>query len=138
MAVEENAVQAPAPTDVGAAPAEPVVVEAGPAPVVPATAATLSVEPVGAATLGATYEVGRYPVAPGYRVYVRNGPGTSYGVIRLMPYGAIVPIYCQKAGERVTGPYGSSNLWDCIANGEFVSDAYVHTGSDGYVATRCA
>lgn len=37
----------------------------------------------------------------------------------------------------MTGPYGTSNLWDNIANGQFVSDAYVKTGSDGYIATRC-
>lgn len=47
-------------------------------------------------------------------------------------------VYCQKEGERVSGPYGSSNLWDCISAGEYVSDAYVHTGSDGWIASRCA
>ncbi|MBK6018983.1 peptidase, partial [Streptomyces sp. MBT53] len=31
-----------------------------------------------------------------------------------------------------------TNIWDNISNGEFVSDAYVNTGSDGYVADRCA
>ncbi|MEV6309503.1 SH3 domain-containing protein [Streptomyces sp. NPDC051840] len=78
-----------------------------------------------------------YPIAPGYRVNVRRGPGTQYGIVRTLPYGMSVPVYCQKPGERVTGPYGTSNLWDNIANGQFVSDAYVKTGSDGYVAPRC-
>ncbi|MFE3518290.1 SH3 domain-containing protein [Streptomyces sp. NPDC059166] len=78
-----------------------------------------------------------YPIAPGYRVNVRRGPGTQYGIVRTLPYGMSVPVYCQKPGERVTGPYGTSNLWDNIANGQFVSDAYVKTGSDGYIATRC-
>ncbi|MBM7437506.1 SH3 domain-containing protein [Streptomyces sp. HB132] len=78
-----------------------------------------------------------YPIAPGYRVNVRRGPGTQYGIVRTLPYGMSVPVYCQKPGERVSGPYGTSNLWDNIANGQFVSDAYVKTGSDGYVATRC-
>lgn len=80
----------------------------------------------------------RYAVAPGYRVNVRSGPGTRYQVVRVLQYGARVPINCQKPGERVTGPYGTSNLWDNIANGQFVSDAYVNTGTDGYVAVRCA
>ncbi|MFC8240149.1 hypothetical protein ACFUVZ_04355 [Streptomyces chartreusis] len=46
----------------------------------------------------------------------------------------------------VTGPYGTSNIWDNIDNGEYVSDAYgeyvsdayVQTGSDGYVRPRCS
>ncbi|MBL1288884.1 SH3 domain-containing protein [Streptomyces sp. NPDC057067] len=78
-----------------------------------------------------------YPIAPGYRVNVRRGPGTQYGIVRTLPYGMSVPVYCQKPGERVTGPYGTSNIWDNIANGQFVADAYVHTGSDGYIAPRC-
>jgi hypothetical protein len=65
----------------------------------------------------------RYPVAPGVRLKVRSGPGTQY---------------CQKPGEWVTGTYGTTNIWDNIANGQYVSDAYVNTGSDGYVAPRCA
>ncbi|MFI1191078.1 SH3 domain-containing protein [Streptomyces californicus] len=79
----------------------------------------------------------RYPIAPGYRVNVRTGPGTSYRIVRTLPYDQKIPIYCQKPGERVTGPYGTSNLWDNIANGQFVADAYVYTGRDGYIAPRC-
>ncbi|MFD7614859.1 SH3 domain-containing protein [Streptomyces sp. NPDC059828] len=84
-----------------------------------------------------TYATRRYPVAPGYRLNVRSGPGTNYDIVDVLPYGARVPVNCQKPGEWVTGPYGTSNLWDNIANGQFVSDAYVNTGSDGYVAGRC-
>ncbi|WP_374196983.1 peptidase [Streptomyces sp. ISL-100] len=79
-----------------------------------------------------------YPVAPGYRVNVRSGPGTNYRIVKVLPYGARVPINCQKPGETITGPYGTTNLWDNIANGQFVADAYINTGSDGYVAPRCA
>ncbi|MFE7106380.1 SH3 domain-containing protein [Streptomyces sp. NPDC057575] len=89
------------------------------------------------AALAGSDDVTRYPIAPGYRVNVRTGPGTQYGIVRTLPYGMKVPVYCQKPGERVTGPYGTSNLWDNIANGQFVADAYVHTGSDGYIAPRC-
>ncbi|MGW1816251.1 SH3 domain-containing protein [Streptomyces sp. NPDC002125] len=78
-----------------------------------------------------------YPIAPGYRVNVRRGPGTQYGIVRTLPYGMSVPVYCQSRGEWVSGPYGTSNLWDNIANGQFVSDAYVKTGSDGFIAPRC-
>ncbi|MGW1766284.1 SH3 domain-containing protein [Streptomyces sp. NPDC002073] len=80
----------------------------------------------------------RYPVAPGYRVNVRSGPGTSYSIVKVLPYDAYVPIYCQCTGTTVSGPYGTSNIWDNIANGQFVADAYVNTGRDGYVAPRCS
>ncbi|MFD3442150.1 peptidase [Streptomyces sp. NPDC058685] len=80
----------------------------------------------------------RYPVAPGHRVNVRSGPGTNYRLVKVLPLGASVPINCQKPGERISGPYGTTNLWDNIANGQFVSDAYVRTGSDGYVTIRCS
>ncbi|MER6387406.1 peptidase [Streptomyces sp. NPDC059382] len=78
-----------------------------------------------------------YQVAPGYRVNVRSGPGTGYAIIDTLPLGASVSIRCQCPGTTVSGPYGTTGLWDCIGNGRFVSDAYVKTGSDGYVASRC-
>jgi uncharacterized protein YraI len=79
-----------------------------------------------------------YSVAPGVRLNVRSGPGTSYNIVRVLPEGSKVLIYCQAPGTTVTGYYGTSNIWDNISNGEYVSDAYVNTGSDGYVASRCA
>ncbi|MFC8915503.1 peptidase [Streptomyces sp. NPDC057116] len=84
------------------------------------------------------YTVKRYPVAPGYRINVRSGPGTNYSIVKVLAEGVRVPINCQKPGTTVTGPYGTTNLWDNIANGQYVSDAYVNTGSDGYVAVRCS
>ncbi|MFF4966705.1 SH3 domain-containing protein [Streptomyces sp. NPDC003674] len=90
------------------------------------------------ASLTAEATVRTYPVAPGVRLNVRSGPGTGYGIVRVLPEGASVPIFCQTPGTTVTGPYGTSKIWDNINNGEFVSDAYVHTGSDGYVASRCS
>jgi len=89
---------------------------------------------IAAETLGAK----RYPVAPGCALNVRSGPGTNYRLVKVLPVGSRVPINCQKPGEWVNGPYGTTNLWDNIANGQFVSDAYVMTGSDGYVTIRCS
>ncbi|MDN3026225.1 hypothetical protein [Streptomyces sp. S.PB5] len=83
-------------------------------------------------------EIRYYPVAPGYRVNVRRGPGTQYAIVRVLPEGAMVPIFCQTPGETITGPYGTSNIWDNIDDGEFIADAYVQTGSDGYVRPRCS
>ncbi|WP_037887071.1 SH3 domain-containing protein [Streptomyces viridochromogenes] len=91
-----------------------------------------------AATTATTTAVRYYSVAPGVRLNVRRGPGTSYPIVRVLPEGAKIPIYCQTPGTTVTGPYGTSYIWDNIDDGEFVSDAYVHTGSDGYVRPRCS
>ncbi|MFB9554669.1 SH3 domain-containing protein [Streptomyces roseoviridis] len=82
-------------------------------------------------------DVTAYPIAPGYRVNVRSGPGTKYPIVRTLTLGAWVQIYCQTPGERISGPYGTTNIWDNISPGQFVSDAYVKTGTDGYVARRC-
>jgi len=84
-----------------------------------------------------TASVRYYSVAPGVRLNVRSGPGTQYSIVRILPEGAKVPIYCQTPGTWVSGPYGTTNIWDNIDDGQFVSDAYVLTGSDGYVAPRC-
>ncbi|MFJ8022272.1 SH3 domain-containing protein [Streptomyces sp. NPDC096311] len=91
------------------------------------------------ATVSATAaQLVTYPIAPGYAVNVRSGPGTSYRIVRVLSEGSRVSISCQRPGDSVSGPYGTTNIWDNIANGEYVSDAYVKTGSDGYVAPRCS
>ncbi|MFH9677239.1 SH3 domain-containing protein [Streptomyces sp. NPDC017405] len=87
---------------------------------------------------GAVAAVRTYAVAPGVQLNVRSGPGTQYNLVRVLPEGVSVPIYCQTPGTTVTGPYGTTKIWDLIDSGEYVSDAYVHTGSDGYIAPRCS
>ena len=78
-----------------------------------------------------------YPTAPGYQVNVRSGPGTGYALVKKLPENTRVPIRCQTHGQRVSGPYGSTDIWDCVAPGQYVSDAYVKTGSDGFVTVSC-
>ncbi|MFH8797129.1 SH3 domain-containing protein [Streptomyces sp. NPDC017941] len=68
---------------------------------------------------------------------VRSGPGTSYEKVGRVKAGSRVSISCQRPGETVTGPTGTSKIWDRIGNGRYVSDTYVRTGSNGYVAPRC-
>lgn len=103
------------------------------------TATTTATATAGATTLAATASTVRYySVAPGVRLNVRRGPGTGYAVVRILPEGARIPIFCQTPGTSVAGPYGTSNIWDNIDDGEFVSDAYVNTGTDGYVRPRCS
>ncbi|MEU2062090.1 SH3 domain-containing protein [Streptomyces sp. NPDC013455] len=89
-------------------------------------------------TAQAAAAVRTYAVAPGVRLNVRSGPGTQYNLVRVLPEGVRVPIYCQTPGTTVSGPYGTTNIWDLIDSGEYVSDAFVHTGSDGYIAPRCS
>ncbi|RDG34902.1 hypothetical protein [Streptomyces corynorhini] len=99
--------------------------------------ATEEVERQSASANEATIAATRYAVHPNYRVNVRSGPGTKYALVRVLAYGASVPINCQRPGESIAGPYGTTSIWDNIANGEYISDAYVYTGSSGYVAVRC-
>ncbi|MBN0048126.1 SH3 domain-containing protein [Streptomyces actuosus] len=91
-----------------------------------------------AETTLAAVSVRYYSIAPGVRLNVRSGPGTGYSIVRVLPAGSKIPIFCQTRGTTVTGFYGTTNIWDNIGDGEFVSDAYVYTGSDGYVAPRCS
>ncbi|MEV6507135.1 SH3 domain-containing protein [Streptomyces sp. NPDC051642] len=86
----------------------------------------------------ATVAAVHYYTTADVRLNIRSGPGTSYSIVGSLPGGSRVPIYCQTPGTTVTGTYGTSNIWDNISSGEFISDAYVSTGSDGYVASRCS
>ncbi|GAA2346059.1 SH3 domain-containing protein [Streptomyces cuspidosporus] len=79
-----------------------------------------------------------YPIAPGYRVNVRSGPSTTSKLIKVLPYDIRVPIRCQRRGQKISGPYGTTDIWDSIAPGQYVSDAYVKTGSDGFITVVCA
>ncbi|MGX1564910.1 SH3 domain-containing protein [Streptomyces sp. NPDC055506] len=79
-----------------------------------------------------------YSIAPGVSLNVRSGPGTGYPIVRTLSEGARVAIHCQTPGTRVTGPYGTTTIWDNIASGQYISDAYVNTGSDGYIRPRCS
>ncbi|MFH9419831.1 SH3 domain-containing protein [Streptomyces sp. NPDC017529] len=97
-----------------------------------------TVEGAGTEEVTAASAAVTYPVAPGYRLNVRSGPSSRSSLVRQLPYGARIAIRCQRHGERVSGPYGTNDIWDCIAPGQYVSDSYVRTGSDGFVAPLCA
>ncbi|WP_432563719.1 M23 family metallopeptidase [Kineococcus sp. SYSU DK003] len=69
---------------------------------------------------------------------VRQGPGQNYPAVGSRRDGAKVTIYCQTNGaENITGTRGTSRLWDRIGDGQYISDAYVNTGSMGRVAPAC-
>ncbi|MFJ9848734.1 hypothetical protein [Streptomyces sp. NPDC101150] len=78
-----------------------------------------------------------FQVAPGQQVKVRKGPTTAAPVVRKLAGGAWIQIRCQRRGQKVSGPCGTTDIWDNIAPGQYVSDAYVRTGSSGPVAPSC-
>jgi hypothetical protein len=77
----------------------------------------------------------------GIAVVARMGAKTGATEVRRFRDGDRVRIVCQKRGQRVTGKFGTSRLWDLVdlgnGRGAYVTDTYVHTGSDGRVAPNC-
>ena len=67
----------------------------------------------------------------------RSGPGTSYPVVGSVPDGTTVTIVCQATGTTETGDWGATDLWDCLDDNTYVSDAFVYTGTNGMVAPAC-
>ncbi|MER5454190.1 hypothetical protein ABT008_05365 [Micromonospora sp. NPDC002389] len=56
---------------------------------------------------------------------VRAGAGTNYASRGLAARYAHVPVECYVTGQTVTGPYRTTNRWNRLASGQFVSHAYV-------------
>lgn len=69
---------------------------------------------------------------------LRSGPGTSYSVAGTIGGGVQVTIACQSTGTTHTGPWGSTNIWDKLSTGKWISDAFVYTGSSSRVAPSCS
>ncbi|WP_326946739.1 hypothetical protein OG439_46690 [Amycolatopsis sp. NBC_01307] len=68
---------------------------------------------------------------------VRASASTSAAVKGLAANYAKVTIECYTTGDTVTGKFGTSNIWDRIGAGHYVSDTYLQTGSDSPVAPHC-
>jgi hypothetical protein len=73
----------------------------------------------------------------GGNVNLRAGPGTNYAIVGSLPQGATVNVECVGTGTSVSGPYGTTNMWDEIGNREWVTDAFVDTGTNNPVAMPC-
>ena len=67
----------------------------------------------------------------------RSGPGTNYPVVGSVPDGTTVTIVCQATGTTETGDWGPTDLWDCLDDNTYVSDAFVYTGTNDMVAPAC-
>ncbi|WP_247685629.1 hypothetical protein [Micromonospora sp. C31] len=64
---------------------------------------------------------------------IRAGASTGYAVRGLAARYANVPIQCQVTGQTVAGPYRTTNRWNRLASGQYVSHAYVSAIHGGAV-----
>ena len=68
----------------------------------------------------------------------RSGPGTRYPVVGTVRDGATVRIVCSARGSRHAGRGGyRSDLWNKLADGTWVADVYVWTGTGAPVNGYC-
>lgn len=71
---------------------------------------------------------------------LRSSPSSSASVLTCIPYNKTITISCTMSGSSMTGPYGTTKLWDKTTwSGKtgYVTDAYVYTGTNGAVASTC-
>lgn len=75
-------------------------------------------------------------------VNARAWPGTDAPAIRTFPNGWRLVIFCQTTGQWIYGRWGWTNVWDYVGQQgdapRFVSDGFVYTRSNGFVAGDCA
>ncbi|MEU8237131.1 peptidoglycan DD-metalloendopeptidase family protein [Actinoplanes missouriensis] len=99
-----------------------------PAAAAPAAAATSATAKVAVVT--GTAKTGSTPLN------MRRSPSASAERVGSVANGGTVWILCQVAAQQITGTVRTTNLWDHLANGSWVSDAYVVRPSTGI--PRCA
>jgi peptidoglycan DL-endopeptidase RipA len=105
-----------------------------------ATVALLAVPLVGSVAASAATARGTVNTTgnPGPALTVRANPTTESAAVGKRSDGATVTIVCQTYGQRVSGTYGTTTIWDKVAGGGYVSDAFIRTGSDRLVAPLCS
>lgn len=72
---------------------------------------------------------------------LRTSPNSGAAVLGCIPYNTTITIACTENGSSMTGPYGTTTIWDKTTwSGKtgYVTDAYVYTGSNGAVAGKCS
>ncbi|MEV4621549.1 N-acetylmuramoyl-L-alanine amidase [Asanoa sp. NPDC049573] len=76
---------------------------------------------------------------PTGRLNVRGGPGTGSPVVGSVADGTKVTIFCQRAGSKVTGTFGTSTVWNRIGMDRWVSSTYLRTSQPGFIprVPRC-
>ena len=56
---------------------------------------------------------------------VRSGPSTAYPVVRQLRFGSPLPVTCQVSGQLIVGVARTTGVWDRLADGHYVADAFV-------------
>jgi len=72
----------------------------------------------------------------GSPLLVRDKPSRQGAVVGFAAGAAQLPISCQVRGEQITGDAGTSDRWDRVAPGMYVSHAFVAT-PPGFTAPSC-
>ena len=84
--------------------------------------------------------IDNYPInSEGSVINVRTNPSTVSGVVGQVVQDQYVPIDCTQSGDSVTGPWGTTTLWDHITSPYtgYVSDMWVNTASGHPVVGSC-
>ncbi|AOJ72014.1 MULTISPECIES: peptidoglycan DD-metalloendopeptidase family protein [Burkholderia] len=74
--------------------------------------------------------------APG-PVNLRSAPSLSASVVGTVANGATVQLACYAYGDTVRGNWGATRLWYRLGSNQWVSDGFVHTGSNDPVVSAC-
>ncbi|HEX4431125.1 MAG TPA: hypothetical protein VHZ96_17780 [Frankiaceae bacterium] len=104
--------------------------------VVPQPVQTTTIQALGAGPgIGNSYPIN----SEGSLINVRVNPSTSSSIVGEVSQDEYVSIDCTQYGDAVTGPWGTTALWDHIDypyNG-YVSDMWVNTASGKPVVGSC-
>lgn len=67
-----------------------------------------------------------------------TGPSNTYRAGPTRAKDASIWIVCYVSGQSITGPYGTTTMWDLSDDGYYYTDAWIYTGSNSPVVPRCA
>lgn len=56
---------------------------------------------------------------------VRSGPGTNHPIVTQHPHGTALTVVCQTGGEYISGRERATSTWNRLADGRYVTDAFV-------------
>lgn len=94
-----------------------------------------AVDGVNAPSGNDTYTV-RTGSGGGY-VNLRAGPHVTEDAVGRVADAGTVQLQCWAYGSTHEGPWGSSDLWNQLTDGRWISDAFVYTGTFDPVVPRC-
>jgi len=122
----------PATVTVPAAP-PPVVIQQAPRTVIVSPAPVPGTDNIGNG--GNYYTIN----SQGSVINVRVNPSTVSGVVGSLVQDQYVHITCTQRGDAVSGPFGTTTLWDRIDSPSYgyVSDEWVNTSSGAPVVGSC-